>query len=390
MMIALEGYTPAAINRAYYDNLDVILDVLNFDELKAFQGRAAIPYAGKCGVSVAAPFGWVIDGTRRPFGLATLYQRGLGLEEAQRNNEWMYINFWNKEKHSEVNNLDALLKYQESYILKGSPDAEIQLFKGAPNHRVGASTLVRRLKKKTYPCPEYTGFVDFENFIFMCVLFTPEQLEKKNLRKLHFILRDAFPVTMTFDNTALIRHAEEKLKESSSDAQRASLLSKIGWWYTQMDQLQDARQSFEKSLALFPGGYEMVKQLLATLVKLGDKGAALELMSRLLRLDPHNPTVFNDCFTYVSGSTISWTDLLKLFEALATDYPNDELVQASCDFYAGRVLLITDPPSARKRLIIAQRSFRKLLPPDHQVFAALRSALGQPPQAPPPIPPSTT
>lgn len=390
MMIALEGYTPAAINRAYYDNLDVILDVLNFDELKAFQGRAAIPYAGKCGVSVAAPFGWLIDATRRPFGLATLYQRGLGLEEAQRNDEWMYINFWNKEKHSEVNNLDALLKYQESYILKGSPDAEIQLFEGVPNHRVGAKTLVRRLKKRTWPGPEYTGFVDFENFIFMCVLFTPERLEKKNLRKLHFILRDAFPVSMAFDNTALIRYAEEKLRESSSDAQRASLLSKIGWWYTQMDRLQDARQSFEKSLALVPGGYEMVKQLLATLVKLADKDATLELMSRLLRLDPHNPTVFNDCFTYASGSTISWTDLLKLFEALRTDYPGDQLAQANCDFYAAKILINTDPVSARKRLVAAQAAFRKLFPRGHQVFAVLRSTLRQLHQARSPIPPSTT
>lgn len=31
MMIALEGYTPAAINRAHYDNLDVVLDVLSLD-----------------------------------------------------------------------------------------------------------------------------------------------------------------------------------------------------------------------------------------------------------------------------------------------------------------------------------------------------------------------
>ena len=37
MMIALEGYTAAAINRAHYDNLDVILDVLNLDELKVFR-----------------------------------------------------------------------------------------------------------------------------------------------------------------------------------------------------------------------------------------------------------------------------------------------------------------------------------------------------------------
>jgi hypothetical protein len=225
MMVALEGYTPAAINRAHYDNLDVILDVLNLDELKEFQGRAAIPYAGECGVSIAAPFGWIVDATRRSQVLATLYQRGPSFEDAQRNDEWMYINFWNKKNHPEVNNLDALLKYQESYILKGSPDAEIRLFEGARNQRVGARTLVRRLKEKTHPGPEYTGFVDFDNFIFMCVLFTPEQLEKKNLRKLHFVLRDAFPLTVTHNQTALIKDAEQELETVFSDGEKASLLS---------------------------------------------------------------------------------------------------------------------------------------------------------------------
>src|ERR1035441_1176230 len=139
MMVALEGYTPAALNRAYYDDLDVILDVLNLDELKAFQGHAALPYAGENGVSIAAPFGWVIDATRRHHALAWLYQRGLTFEEAFKNNEVMYINFWNK-KDRKVNTLDALLKYQEGYMLEGCPGAEIRLLEGVQSQKVGAKT----------------------------------------------------------------------------------------------------------------------------------------------------------------------------------------------------------------------------------------------------------
>ena len=171
MLVALEGYTPAAVNRAHYDDLDVILDVLNLEELKTFQGFTAIPYAGDYGVVIGAPFGWVVDATRREHMLATLYQRGLSFEEALRNNEFMYLNFWNK-KNDDVNSLDALLKYQEAHLLKNAPDGEIRLLEGVPNQKVGAKTLIRRFKKNTYPTPEYTGFVDFENFIFMCVLFT--------------------------------------------------------------------------------------------------------------------------------------------------------------------------------------------------------------------------
>src|SRR6202011_3208528 len=215
-------------------------------------------------------------------------------------------------------------------------------------------------------------FVDFESFVFMCVLFTPDQLERKNLRKLRFVLREVFPMTIIKDNTALIRAAEENLKKSLPDPERASLLSKIGYWQRDMGRLQDARQSLEESLALVPGHYETVKQLLTTLTKLGDKNATLELMGRLLRLDPHNPTVFDGCIIFARDSVVNWSDLLDLLETLRTDYRDDQLVQANCDFYACKLLMNTDPVSARKHLTTAQQSFRKLFPRGHQVFAALR------------------
>ena len=257
MMIALEGYTPAAINRAFYDDLDVILDVLNLDELKAFQGRAAIPYAGENGVSIAAPFGWIVDATRRPNTLAVLYQRGLTFEEAQRNGEWMYINLWNKQD-PEVSTLDALLTYQESYLLQDSPDAEIQVLQSMSNQRTGAKTRVRRFKKKTWIGSEYTGFVDFDNFIFMCVLFTPGQLERKNLRKLHFMLRDAFPLIITRDNTSVIAEAKKKLETPIPSEERAHLLSQLGWWYRDMNRFDEARQFFEESLSIVPNNYDTI------------------------------------------------------------------------------------------------------------------------------------
>lgn len=146
MMVAFEGYTEAAVNRAYYDDLDIILEILNFDDLKAFQGPAAIPYAGENGAFITAPFGWIVDGTKRDHMLASLYQRGLTFEEAVRRGEWSYINFWHK-RDKEINDIDALLKFQESYIRHGSADAEIHLLEGARSQKTGARTLIRSLKK---------------------------------------------------------------------------------------------------------------------------------------------------------------------------------------------------------------------------------------------------
>lgn len=84
LLITQEGFSKAAINRAYFDPIDIELDILNFKDLHQFQGFMGIPYSGNFGVLLPAPFGWIIDATRRPNMLATLYQRGLTLEKVWR------------------------------------------------------------------------------------------------------------------------------------------------------------------------------------------------------------------------------------------------------------------------------------------------------------------
>jgi tetratricopeptide (TPR) repeat protein len=376
MMVALEGYTPAAVNRAHNDDLDIILDVLNLDELKAFQGPTAIPYSGEYGVSIAAPFGWVMDATKRPHMLASIYERGKTFEEAVRSDEWMYVNFW-KKKGDPINSIENLLTYQSAYMLSEPSGSEIQITEEGKNQRTGARTIIRCFRKKAYPAPEYTGFVDFDDFVFMCVLFTPEPLERKNLRKLRFILRDAAPMSVTHDHKARITAAEDKLKGTLPIEERAGLLARMGLWHREMRNLQESKRVLEESLSLMPNNYYALEELRSTLIRIGDKDAALKAMGKLVRLDPHNPTVFDDCIAYASGGPVTKSDVLSILHGLSNDYPDDDLVQANCDFYSGKILIETDPASAREHLVAAEQGFRKLFPPEHQVFAAVQSGLAE-------------
>jgi tetratricopeptide (TPR) repeat protein len=376
MMIALEGYTPAAVNRAHNDDLDIILDVLNLDELKTFQGPSAIPYSGEYGVWIAAPFGWVIDATRRSQMLASIYQRGKTFEEAVRSQEWMYVNFW-KKKGALVSSIESLLTYQSGYMLSESAGAEIQLIEEGKNRRTGARTMIRRFRKKDYPALEYTGFVDFDDFVFMCVLFTPEPLERKNLRKLRFILRDAFPISVTHDHMARIAAAEGTLKRALSIEERSEILARMGLWSREMRDLHQSKRVLEESLSLMPKNYVALQELRSTLIALGDRDAILKAMHELLRLEPHNPTVFEDCLAFTSGGTVSNSDVISILNALSKDYPNDDLVQANCDFYSGKVLIETDPASARAHFVAAEQGFRRVFAPEHQVFVAVRSGLAK-------------
>jgi len=194
VMIALEGYTPAALNRAYYDDPDIVLDVLNFEDLKTYQGFAAIPYSGEHGACIAAPLGWVIDGSTRSGILASLYQRGLSFDEAVEKMEWMYINFC--KKRDDLSDLAAVVKHQESNLAQALPRRRTEYLDSVRNQMSGAPTLVRKLEPNSDGIIEFTGFVDFPGFVFLCVLFTPTVRESSNLRKLRFVIRGAFQMSI--------------------------------------------------------------------------------------------------------------------------------------------------------------------------------------------------
>ncbi|MGH8263928.1 MAG: restriction endonuclease, partial [Steroidobacteraceae bacterium] len=57
MLITNQGYSIAALRRAFYGPTKLELDVVSFAELEQFQGFGAIPYSGEKGFLVTAPFG---------------------------------------------------------------------------------------------------------------------------------------------------------------------------------------------------------------------------------------------------------------------------------------------------------------------------------------------
>ena len=116
ILVTQKGFSAAAINRAYYGNQKIELDIINFSEIKEFQSLGALPYSGNFSVILPAPFGWVIDIKERINGIASLFQRGLNLKEAQKRNEWMYVDFWYLE-NSDFS-INDLIEIQNANILE--------------------------------------------------------------------------------------------------------------------------------------------------------------------------------------------------------------------------------------------------------------------------------
>jgi hypothetical protein len=105
----------------------------------------------------------------------------------------MYVNFW--DRRSPHDSLDSLVVAQNDNLRAESPEATITVTEHGL--RDGIRTCILRADLSSYPSLEITGFVEFPNVIFFAVLFTPPVVERRNVRKLEYLLRSVLPMSVT-------------------------------------------------------------------------------------------------------------------------------------------------------------------------------------------------
>lgn len=195
VLITNIGYSKTAYNRAMFDSQDIDLRIINFNELEKFQGFGCIAYAGKFCAIIPAPDGWVVDAYTPQRFNAMIYPIGLTFEEALGKDGFIYANFI--KKNSEFPDLKSLLIKQEENIKNSYPSSKIE-YKSTVRRKYG-KTLLRIAKiHKGYLGPEYTIFVEFDDFIIFFVLLTPLAKAKNYLKKLEWIVKKFIPGTVTF------------------------------------------------------------------------------------------------------------------------------------------------------------------------------------------------
>jgi len=194
IMISEAGYTSAAYQRAFADDVDLDLDIFSLAEFKQWQAALGIPYSGSQGVILPPPLGWVVDITRRADALAWLYQRGLSFDEAWKRKECMYVSI--SHRRPPVESLDELLEFQAKRVLKAVEDGKITSVT-FPQLRTDARCAIRHFEAPHYPTVEITGFVEFSQFVFFVVLFTPLVVQRRDVRKLEQLMRRVLPIKVT-------------------------------------------------------------------------------------------------------------------------------------------------------------------------------------------------
>lgn len=195
LMVTTRGYSKAALERAHRDLTDIELDVMSLAEFEGYQVPGAIPFSGCNAVILPAPFGWCLDYSSAPQFSAVLYQHGRSFDESAKANEWAYFQFWRKNISGTATTIDALIESQTVSLWEENPNTEV-VYIETPND-FKYPTRIRLAKRPHHPAWEYTGAIEFANFIFFIVIFTPPQVANRNLRKLVEMLSRVLPVTLS-------------------------------------------------------------------------------------------------------------------------------------------------------------------------------------------------
>ena len=368
ILITKKGFSKAAINRAHYGNQKVELDIINFDELKKFQSFTAFPYVGHFSVIVPAPFGWFLDLVDKINSFASIHQRGLTLKEAQKRNEWMYMQFWVKEEP--VVDIESLITIQNDNILQADSKSKFT-YNNVLKRSDGCPTKIRIAEIPSYPALEITGFVEFEKHIFFIILFTPSELLSKNLRKLQHILKVAIPVKMNFDNTRVINQCLAAIETSTDNEEKADYYFQIGKWYKEMDDLERAFESYEKGINCFPTHYTYLKKIINEALIQNLENEALKYSNQLFEIEPTNPRVPQDLIDIYFNQQKQ--DLLITFFENFIGNNNQNETLGNLFFHLALVYLnIENKNKADLHMKNAKEHFGKVLPKNHTVFKTIK------------------
>lgn len=366
ILITNLGYSKAATNRAHYGNQNIELDILNLDAIKRFQGLVAMPYVGHFTVSLLAPFGWILDLDNPINNFAVLHQRGITLSEAQKRNEWMYVNFWDRK--GKDFSIENLIEIQNNYM-QDSFKIAFKYLKGA-KRKDKVKSKIRIADVDSYNSLEVTGYLEFKSTIFFIVLFTPKESLEKNLRKMHYMLALATPMDIYHDNTKVIKQLLTKVKETVNPEDKADMFHKVANWYKEMDDIDNALVYYRKSIDVFPSHYTYLKRLIFELLSLKKYGQAEIYSGKFFDSAPKNPTVFQDLIDiYMENER---PDLLQSFLEELFNKNNDKEILGNISFHQGQLaLFLKKKKEALKYFQISKSHFKIVLPKSHQVFETL-------------------
>jgi tetratricopeptide (TPR) repeat protein len=289
-------------------------------------------------------------------------------KEAQKKNEWMYMQLWKIDKAGF--SIDNLIAIQNKNILDIDTNSKFT-YNSLVKRTDGINTKIRIAEINAYPALEVTGFIHFEGYILSIVLFTPKELLNKNLRKLQYLLKVAESCKLTFDNLAVIKQLLDEIRQTVDKQEQSDKYFQIGIWFLEMDDIENAFINFKKSIDCFPTHYKNLKGIIQKTLSFGLIKEAKQYSTQLFEIEPTNPTGPQDLIDIYFKNEMP--DLLiELFNELIDKNKNIEVL-GNLNFHMGLVYInIDNKTEGASCMAIARQHFEIVFPKDHIIFKSIK------------------
>ncbi len=175
IIITNKGYTKSAYLRAHNDPRFIELQICSLKELNENQGLYALSYRGKNGLIIKAPMGWINDNSAlTEENTCTLYPRIYNISEAI-NKDFIMVNIFDK-KFNEIKDLETFQKGRNKIAKKAS---KIQIEEIDTVKRNDAKVTLDKIVSESRI--QFSGYIEFENFITTIDLMFPSEEESNRL-----------------------------------------------------------------------------------------------------------------------------------------------------------------------------------------------------------------
>jgi Restriction endonuclease len=192
VMISKLGYSAGAHQRARSE-LEVQLQVLDFENMPDFYGFWGNPYRGNFGAVISAPNGWVVN-SRIPADLRSsmlcfIHPFEFSVEKAMKNKQFMYFQIFPIVGEDD---LHKTLYDQDEIVLKKDKKAKITYWEEQIGKEREGTIQYRQINYHKDKYTEFTGGVETDEFFAYCVYSVVNDFVPDDLARLKYVMSELF------------------------------------------------------------------------------------------------------------------------------------------------------------------------------------------------------
>lgn len=185
IIISKLGYSEGAYNRARTE-VNLQLQVLNFENIPNFYGFWAHAYRGHLGAIISAPNGWVVNSDLTTDlqldMLGFLHPMEFTPRIACEKKHFMYFQIY---PIIENKDLMTTLKMQDEIVKVNHPKSKIEYW----NERINNGNVTYRKIDYIEDCyVEFTGAIECDDFFFYCVCIVPIDHNPDDLARIRYVM----------------------------------------------------------------------------------------------------------------------------------------------------------------------------------------------------------